>query len=543
MIRRIVAVVILLLIAFVIAIALGVVNLSSILPAGIATDLALPTGFAYSIPTTLAAIGDDLTNQNPPEPATLATALPESFTPEPTLIPTLPPIQNGRIVYLGVDEKVYSIDPVTKDILLLGNGADFHIFPGQAWYSPDGRNVLAINDDGITNMIHAIRVDGTQPGVIIGEFDTKDYPNTPHLRFEFSPDSTRIWFMDHQEGNLFIHIIDLPGGLKRSMPLQASQASYSLAGFLGSGEQLVVATEGSTANEAILNMYRVTSDNLVLERELARIAGWRVNQIAVSPNGKWVAAGLIDESGSQSLYLLDTVGGQNATILQGSGMRILMQPPAWTQNSRYVLINRWQQGQSPAFSMLTYDTHSGILATLLEGDSSSIEGNPLGVVNSFAPDGNAVGLSVYDSSADSVNYWVSILDGSYLRLAGKSEIIEKLPQGDFVAGISPDWTKMVIVSPEPGLPLGNLFSAALDGTQRVLMDGPVPYRFLALGPVISPNGQQVAYMRLDISGGSEIAELCVTGLDGQGKTILLGEAKDVGNATPGIPLVWLPNIP
>lgn len=543
MLRRIVAVVILILIALVVCLALGVVNPGSILPPGLATDLGLPTMSAFSLPSTLAAIGEDLTNESQPETVPIYTGSLETMTPAPAMTPTPLPIQNGRILYLGVDEKVYSIDPVSKSVLLLGEATDFHIFPGQAWHSPDGRYALVVRVDGEGEVVYAASVDGSSPDLIVGELSTGENTNLPRNRYEFSGDSSRMWYINSRDGSPFIHVIDLPGGLTRSMSLSFSRGSYNLAAFMGNGEFLLMASEGSTAFEGVLSVFRVMPDNLVLERELIRFSERHINQVSVSLDGKWIAVVLEDPAGAQSLILMDSAGQVNGPILQGSGTRFLLQPPAWTKNSRYFLVNRWQQEQAPAYSILSYDTQHGVLATLLEENEGSLEGNPLGAVSSFAPDGNAVGILEYNSVADSVNYWISVLDGSYLRLAGKSEMVDKLPQGDFVAGIATDWTKMVIVQPEPGLPVGNLYVAALDGSQRILLDGPVPYRFSALGPVISPDGLQAAYMRLEISVGNEVAELCIIGLDGQGKTVLLGGATLEGHGIPGIPLVWLPFFP
>jgi Tol biopolymer transport system component len=221
---------------------------------------------------------------------------------------------------------------------------------------------------------------------------------------------------------------------------------------------------------------------------------------------------------------------------------MLMLQPAWSPDGRYVLINRWQTAPELMYNLLAYDTENRASVALITSDSPTEGGSPVAVAASFAPDGQAVGLTLNDAQADSMTFWLAVLDGSYSRVITTSSDVGDFPQGEFVVGISPDWTHSVILASEVGSPLGSLYTAALDGTQRQLLDNLVPYQFLNIGPVLSPDGLSLAYLRLEGDVNTPVANLCVINLDGSSKQVIFSGAS-LDQGVPGIPLVWLPEKP
>jgi Tol biopolymer transport system component len=85
-----------------------------------------------------------------------------------------------------------------------------------------------------------------------------------------------------------------------------------------------------------------------------------------------------------------------------------------------------------------------------------------------------------------------------------------------------------------------MYLATLDGSQKELLDSQIPYEFFELGPVVSPDGQWVAY--LHISGSEEKAALTIIRTDASGRREVFSGMTSLGEglAPAGLPLVWLP---
>ena len=543
--RRIIALLILALIVGIILFALGVFKPADIIPPGLATDLALPPS-VYSadvstqIPAIITAIQQPASEQGAPSVVLQGTPY-VSPTPQPTFTPTPLPVRNGRIIYLGVDKQIYSVDPVNGTPVKLGQSADFHLLSGPAWHSPDGQYILVVRQQDAANGLYVVNVTNPDPPIWVGAWQNGDQ-DPPRQRYEFSPDSARLLFVERKDSTLTLNVIDLPGGRRVSMPLTGGPATLNQAAFFGNGSRILVSQDDPDGGNPHLAVYQVGADGFTPISTLIAFPGFNLDQFIVSPGAKWVALALTDGTNVSSLFLVDTSQPQAVPILQDNTSRVLLLHPSWSPDGRFLLINRWQTVPQLSFGLLAYDTQAQSMKALTDGVVTTQEGSPVAVAASFAPDGQAVGFSLYDEEQDSVAFWLAVMDGSYSRVIATSNNQGDFPQGDFVVGIVPDWTRSVILASEPGSPLGSLYAAALDGTQRQLLDNLVPYRFLNLGPVLSPDGLSVAYMRLSLENGVESADLSVIGLDGSGKQSLFSSANPSG-AVPGIPLVWLPALP
>jgi hypothetical protein len=543
-VRRLLALLLLLLIVGVVLALLGVFNPVSLLPEAVATNLALPEAIANpasileSIPTLLSANTPEGAGQDAPGVVIQGTPyLPATPAPTQTEMPAPP--KNGRLLYLGLDENIYSISMESDQPLLLGKSADFHIFPGMPWYSPDGRSALVLQDvDGVRSLV-IVPIDGSGSPLVAGSFETAAASGLPRQFFEFSPDSRRFLWVEKTGVNALLNAITLADGARYQLPLAIERSVVNQAAFYGDSDHILVANKNQEGI-AYVSVYYLAPDGFLETERLVELPGWELVQFSASPDGRYVALVLQDVPGQQAVYLVDTVTKEVIPILGSARQEILLAPPAWTPNGSALLFNQW--GEHHQF--LAYHVASRSLDTLLASEPSSAPGTPLTVVKTFAPDHKALGLVNYSDDLTWESFWLAVLDGSYLRKITQADRSDPTAPGEYVTGIAPDWTSTLMIVIEPGLPFGSLMRATLDGGQRVLLDDFVPAQFSSLGPAVSPDGRMVAYFRFAPGAeAGEIAELCVVGVDGGARQVLVSGGGAETSRMPGIPLIWLPAMP
>jgi Tol biopolymer transport system component len=458
-----------------------------------------------------------------------------------TLAPTELPPQNGRVIFLGLDGKIYSLDPVGGDPALLGESADFHIFPGPRWYSKNGDYVLVLKTENGRSQIHLAPANATGPSVNLGDYSEGGDLSSPQIRFQFSPDDRYVLFVESSQDNASdstIRLVNLDAKSVIEHHFTSPVASLNTASFLGGGERIVILEEDPASKEPYLVLYELQPSGLLQISRLAAFPGRQLVQFSVSPDGLWIAGILSDPAGMQSLYLLNMQHNEARELLPGLDQKILIAEPAWIENGLWLMVNRWWNENGLIYEYLAFNTQSEIVQNLYDEPALS-EGSPVSFIFTIAPDDQAVVFSKFDPIMEISSEWLVVLGGEYKRKLAESQTVNSISQGEVIADLDRTWTNMLIYSSEPGLPLGKLYRTTLDDRDRILLGENVPYPFYSIGPVISPDGVMAAYYHLGDGGlEAEFGQVSVISLDGSDRRVLLygnpAEEKMVG-----IPLVWL----
>jgi Tol biopolymer transport system component len=517
---------------------LGAGCLVSLLPASVATQIGLPTDWPVlttSLPFLSTAVPAFQATTTAAEVVIVQGEVYSTPTLPPAPTPTAAPKSNGKLVYLGFDQVLYSLDVEQGGSVRLGQGAGWHIFPRTPWHSPNGKYVLVVQPEEDDQAVFAAALDGSMPPLRLGAAPV--FPGgqiTPQF-FQFSPNSAQIFFTENTEANVLLTLMDLPGGQRWSMSLPIFPGAVNSAQFLGSSGQLLAFNQDADSGEPYLGLYQTSSDTLVEAARLVSLVGWQPVQISASPDGGWIALVLQDSAGSQKLFGVELAVQRTFEIAgfsAGESARFLLLDPAWSPDSRYVLFNRWITAPERSFGMLAYDVRLSQAAPLVDGLPSRVDGQPVGTVRQFSPDWQAAVLAIYEADLDTTHFWLAVLDGSSVRQMGQAVVRNNLAEGEFITALLPDWTGMIYVTAPGGTQVGSLYAAQLDGSLPRLLDEPLPIPYFNLGPVLSPDGRWLAYLRADVN--TDLAELAVIGIAGQDRRTL-----DLGGAPAGLPLAWL----
>lgn len=520
------------------AIYLGAGCLVSLLPAAVATQIGLPTDWPVlttSLPFLSTAVPAFQATTTAAEVVLIQGEVYSTPTLQASPTPTAVPKRNGKLVYLGFDQYLYSLDVEQGSSVRLGQGASWHIFPRTPWHSPDGKYVLVVQPEDNSQAVFVAALDGSIPPLRLGVAPVIPGGQTTPQFFQFSPNGAQIFISEVVDENVLLTLMDLPGGQRRSLTLPAFPGAVNSAQFLGSSGQLLAFNRDAGGGEPYLGLYQAGLDTLAEAARLVSLAGWQPVQISASPDGGWIALVLQDAVGNQKLYGVELSGQRTFEIAgfpTGESARFLLLEPAWSPDSRYVLFNRWITTPERSFGMLAYDVQLSQAAVLVDGLPSRVEGQPVGTVRQFSPDWQAAMLAIYEADLDTIHFWLSVLDGSSVRQMGQAVVSNNLAEGEFITALLPDWTGMVYVTAPGGTQAGSLYAAQLDGSLPRLLDEPLPFPYFNLGPVLSPDGRWLAYLRADVN--ADQAELAVIGITGQDRRSL-----DLGGAPAGLPLIWL----
>ncbi len=456
-----------------------------------------------------------------------------------TPTPSLP--GNGRLLMIGLDERLWSVPPDGGQPVALGVASELYLAPVNAWYSADGRFALAARPEGDALSVWAVPVDGSSQGVRLGEWPQDWSSGQRRAFYDFSADGRRALYVELIGESATLQVYDLYSGEQATLVLPYDPQALSLAAFIGVGGQILVRGYDSASQGDTLEIYTLPNLAPGTAQRIAGVPGRRIRQFMTSPDGAKVAVVLQDrlqEGGLERLWVIDLTQGKAQAVLEDEGSSLLVYP-AWSEDGRWLLFNHWVGQEKLRYSYRAFDTQAAQSYPIVADLESSTPGQPLSRVISFAPDNEALAFTLYEAQPDTLSSWIAVFDGSYTKKLAEATQSGERSSGEYAAGISPDWThSLIVVADETGR-TGSLYAALLDGSQRELLDQWIPYRFFEFGPVVSPDGLSVAYMRLDLA--SERAELCRIGWDGKGQKVLLaGSQQEVNAGAPvGIPLRWL----
>ena len=460
----------------------------------------------------------------------------------PLATPTPLPPKNGRLLFLGFDQAIWSANPDGSNPVQLGYFADFHVFSANNWFSPDGRFILVVRKEAETLVSYLTDVEGIKSyrlAPIISEFDF----GAPRDIFAFSQDSKKFFFLDASSNPASLMVFDLNGGANFKWPVQASADELTYATFSGGGSQLLIKAYDPAINGHYLELFDITS-TLSNPRRVVELPGNKIYQFAVSPDGHQVAVVFRDKQDqvtTDHLYIVNLDKKEVRATFGQEGETILLTAPAWSPKSRFVEANVWSPAQPFNYSLVALDSQTNKAAKLVDNIASQVVGKPYSRIASFSPDGGVAGIFLYEEKPDSVAFIRALLDGSQSLKISEARLQDGYPVGEYVSAVANDWSHMLVISPQAGTPAGNLYSTWLDGNGRVYLDGPIPYRFFELGPVISPDSKQAAYLHVDLN--KQQAELAIIDLDGKNLIVLFTGAIVEGDKSPaGIPLAWLPKL-
>lgn len=457
--------------------------------------------------------------------------------------PTPEPERNGRLLILGFDASIWSVDVELKSAVVLGQMMELHIYSGNPWFSPDGKFAFVARTENDQKVGFLVHTDGSLPdlrlGLLTPEFDF----GSPRDFFGFSPDSRGFFFVDASTNpaSLIVAKLDTETLTSFAWPIQASPEEITFAAYIANGDNLLVKSYDPNTSSHYLELFQV-GDTLTAPRRVFSRDGYEIIQFIVSPDLSRIAIVSrkfgVDQADELSVFHLET-GELTQVPLDGPG-RVVMTSPAWSPNGGFVLFNSWSvQGENLVYSYNSFDVTKKVSLPLFDKVNSEKVGQPLSRVFSFAPDGLGAGVRLYEDLPGHVSALLVLLDGSYHIEIARAFTENGVRNGSYVAGFSTDWTRSVVVEPKEGGKLGDLYAGALDGSKKELLDSPVPYEFFDIGPVISPDGKSVAYLLLDIA--TQQASLAVINLDGSDRRIILDKNTLIDNKVlSGLPLVWLP---
>jgi hypothetical protein len=476
---------------------------------------------------------------------TLISSFPSTFTPRPALTPISTPgkgpVRNGRLLVLGFDRAIWSADVTTGTAARLGVMMQTHIYSGTPWFSPNGRFALVARRENDHDVAYIVHADGTIPDLRLGALTAEFDFGGPRDFFGFAPDGRRFFFLDASTNPASLLIVNLDNFTNFTWPLQASPTEITFAAFLGDSDHLILKSYDSNLKAHFLEEFQVGS-NLAAPRRLIARQGYQIIQFVVSPDATQVAIVFrpFGDDLHDELGILNLKTGSLTQVNAAKPGQILLTGPAWSPNSRYLLVNTWTgSGDDLVYSLNSFDTVTSVSVPLMGQINASDFGEPLSLVFSFAPDGLGAAVRMYGDVSGQVSSSIVLLDGSYHLEIARAYLENGVPVGAYVAGFTPDWTRSVVVEPQPGNKFGGLYLANLDGSHKELLDSRVPYEFFELGPVISPDGKWVACLHLEAT--NDQAALSVIKLDGSERRVLFSGSTSQGeNHVPaGLPLVWL----
>lgn len=470
-------------------------------------------------------------------PSIPSTAAPyKTSTPGPTPVP---PVVNGRLVFLGFDQAIWSVNADGSNPVQLGFFSDFHVHSPGGWYSQDGRFAVVVRHEQDTQVAYLVSVDGSQ-GIKLAPIVQDFITGAPRDVLSFSPAGKSFYFLDVNTNPANLMVFDLANGKNFTWPVQASPEELTFAAFAGD-KQILVKAYDPAINGHYLELFDI-GDTLTNPRRVVELQDHKIIQFTVSPDGQWAAVVFrAQQQGTNPdrLFVVNLNTKEMRPIVDQAGAQVLLVNPTWSYNSQFLLANVWTPAENLDYNLVSYDVKGNKAAKLVGDLPSTAVGQPLARVSSFSPDGGVAGVYLYDEKPNSVAFIRALLDGSQTLRVTEASIANNLPQGEFVSAVARDWTHMLLVSPQSGLPTGDLYSTFMDGNGRQLLDSPVPYRFFELGPVISPDGKKAAYLRIDLT--TQQAELVTIGMDATERKVLFAGASASGDQPPvGLPLVWLP---
>ena len=472
-------------------------------------------------------------------------SLPATLTPRPTITPFPTPVvrtpRNGRLLFAGFDGSIWSAEVEGGSATRLGMMMQSNIFSSNPWYSPDGRFALVARNENNSQFVYLVRTDGKIPELRLGPVTADFSSNGPRDMFAFASDGRRFFYIDTSSNPGTMVVVLLEDFKSFRWPVQASSEEITFASFWGSSDYILLKSFDANLNAHYLELFRV-GDTLTEPHRVAFQEGYQIRQFVVSPDSVHAAVVFrrFGDAQSDELSILNFRTGSIAPV-DRSGGRILLPSPAWSADGRYLLFSRWlDTNGSYEYTLFGVDSGVGVTASLFGPLQVSSYGQPFCQVVSFAPDGLGVAVRLYEDLPDEVSTSLLLMDGSYRREIARYKLENGIPEGLMAVGFTADWTKAVMLELQAGNPFGSLYVTALDGSHRELLDNRVPYEFLELGPVISPDGKWVAL--LHYTEGSDTARLSIVRLDGNehrelfsGSTYLGG-----GEAPAGLPIVWLP---
>lgn len=472
-------------------------------------------------------------------------SLPATLTPRPTItaFPTavVKTPRNGRLLFAGFDGSIWSTEVEGAGATRLGMMMQSTIFSSNPWYSPDGRFALVARSENGSQFVYLVRTDGKIPELRLGPVTGELSSNGPRDLFAFASDGRRFFYIDTSSNPGTLIVVSLEDFRSFRWPVQASSEEITFASFWGSSDYLLLKSFDANLNAHYLELFRV-GETLSEPRRVFLQEGYQILQFIVSPDSAQAAVVFrrFGDAQNDELAIFNFRTG-SITVVDRSSGRILLPSPAWSADGRYLLFNRWlHTNDSYQYTLSGVETGSGVIASLIGPLQVSSLGQPFCQVVSFAPDGLGVAVRLYEDLPDEVSTSLLLMDGSYRREIARFELENGIPAGLAAVGFTADWTKAIMLELEAGNPFGNLYVTALDGSHRELLDNRVPYEFLDLGPVISPDGKWVAL--LHYTEGSDTARLSIVRMDGNehrelfsGSTYLGG-----GEAPAGLPIVWLP---
>ena len=544
--------------AFLLVLLLLAVLAYSLLTSDITAQIGVPT---FSIPTlgsigTLPPIIASPMILTPGTNSRTATSTgPDSLT---TITPGPP--QNGRILFLGFDQTLWSTNSDGTGALQLGYYSGFQLSNNNKWYSPNGQFILLSRRENNQTIAYLTSVDGSR-SLRIAQVPQNFDVISQHDLFGFSNDSQLFFFIDPSTNPANLIIADLPNFYTFSWPIQASMDEISFAAFVQypgeSNSQLVLKAFDPAINGHYLEMFNI-STTLTNPRRLVELRDHRIEQFSVSPNGRFLGIiyrNSLDSNPSDELFAFDLVSKKQVSLgtplPPNSGSRILLANPAWASNNQFLLANTWinnsTQNQPLAtfqYDLISYNLISGSTESIFGGIPSPAVGLPMGRAFSYSPDGLIAGIHLYGSeNTKSIDYYRVQLDGSQTLKIAAAIANQNYYEGQYVPAIASDWSRMLLISPSENPSsdypnTGILYSTWLDGNGRVSLDSSVPLVYFDFGPVLSPDSKLCAYLR--INSARNATEFVVSGLDGSNKRVLFTSSTPSQDQIPaGLPLVWL----
>jgi len=482
-------------------------------------------------------------------------------TPAPaTEIPPTPtPPRNGRILLMSAQEpsSLWSIEPDGSNPVRIGESLDIDSMfyrnateSASKWVSPNKQHIVYFDEEGVG---YLARVDGTIVPIRLGKIDSGQWQDGT---FSFSPDGHRVMFLDISPDSSTLVLVDTASARRIDWPIQTGPDEETFSAFASDGDHVILKGYGQPIEGHFLELYEV-KETLSNPRRIAEFPNEGIYHFSVSPDGGKIAVTLMSGEGEnirQRVLVINLDRPETQMVLERTGPALSTIGTFWSPDGQSLaFMDGAYLPPCPGCDLLVFDTRSGEIHSLLGRARSNADGTtdeerqlvPIG----FSPDSQFLAYTIYSRVASddggASSFWTTRIDGShqtqiaYARLQYDRDEVS----GEFVVGLSPDWSKVILVVPHSleDLPLGDMYVATINGNSRVFLDTQVFYSHVPpFGLPVSPDGSRVAYLCFDANSG--YVELRTIGIDGSDRrTLVAGDLEDDSiSPVVGFPLDWLP---